>query len=89
MATKFIMPKLGLTMEDGTVSTWLKKEGETVKKGDPICEITTEKLTNEIEATADGVLLKIIVQEGETVDCQTTIAIIGEEGEDISDLLDE
>lgn len=87
MASKFIMPKLGLTMEDGTVSAWLKKEGDIVKKGDPICEITTEKLTNEIESTADGVVLKIIVEEGETVDCQTTIAIIGEEGEDISELL--
>mgnify|MGYP002550720770 CR=1 FL=1 len=89
MATKFIMPKLGLTMEDGTVSTWLKKEGDVVKKGDPMCEITTEKLTNEIEATTDGVLLKIVVPEGETVDCQATIAIIGEEGEDISELLAE
>ena len=87
MASKFIMPKLGLTMEDGTVSAWLKKEGDIVKKGAPICEITTEKLTNEIESTADGVVLKIIVEEGETVDCQTTIAIIGEEGEDISELL--
>lgn len=89
MATKFIMPKLGLTMEDGTVSAWLKKEGDTVKKGDPMCEITTEKLTNEIEATADGVILKIVVPEGETVDCQATIAIIGEEGEDITELLAE
>ena len=87
MATKFIMPKLGLTMEDGTVSEWLKKEGDVVKKGEPICEVTTEHLANEIEATADGVLLKIVVPEGETVDCQTTIAIIGEEGEDISDML--
>ena len=43
MATKFIMPKLGLTMEDGTITAWLKKEGEKVKIGEPVCEITTEK----------------------------------------------
>ncbi len=89
MASKFIMPKLGLTMEDGTITAWLKKEGDVVKKGEPICEVTTEKLANEIEATADGVLLKIVADEDETVPCQATIAIIGEEGEDITGLLDE
>lgn len=87
MASKFIMPKLGLTMEEGTVSTWLKKEGDVVKTGDVICEVTTEKLANELEATADGTILKIIVQEDETVPCQATLAIIGEPGEDIADLL--
>lgn len=87
MATKFIMPKLGLTMEDGTITAWLKKEGDKVTKGEAICEVTTEKLANEIEATVDGVLLKILVEEDETVLCQTPIAIIGEEGEDITDLL--
>lgn len=87
MASKFIMPKLGLTMEEGTVSTWIKKEGDVVKTGDVICEVTTEKLANELEATADGTILKIIVQEDETVPCQATLAIIGEPGEDIADLL--
>lgn len=89
MASRFIMPKLGLTMEDGTITAWLKKEGDVVKKGEPICEVTTEKLANEIEATADGILLKIVVAEDETVPCQETIAIIGEEGEDITELLAE
>lgn len=89
MASKFIMPKLGLTMEEGTITAWLKNEGDIVKKGEAICEVTTEKLANEIEATDDGVLLKIVVHEDETVPCQATIAIIGEEGEDITDLLAE
>ena len=87
MASKFIMPKLGLTMEEGTVSTWIKKEGDAVKTGDIICVVTTEKLANELEATADGTILKIIVQEDETVPCQATLAIIGEPGEDFTELL--
>ena len=84
MIKEFIMPKLGLTMEEGTIERWLKSEGDSVKEGDMICEVATEKLTNEIEATAEGILRKIIVKEGETVPCQAVIGIIADIDDDIS-----
>jgi pyruvate dehydrogenase E2 component (dihydrolipoamide acetyltransferase) len=83
MATAILLPKLGLTMEEGTVVSWYKAEGEEVKKGDPILEIETDKLTNEVEAPADGVLLKIITGEGETVPVSATIGYIGETDETV------
>mgnify|MGYP005965890693 CR=1 FL=1 len=60
MATEIKMPQLGLTMEEGTVERWLKAEGDPVKAGEPLLEITTDKLTNEVAAETDGVLLKIV-----------------------------
>ena len=69
-------------MESGTVVRWLKQEGERVEKGEPLYELDTEKVTQEVEADASGVLLKIAVQEGE-VPVGGTIAVIGEEGEDV------
>ena len=83
MATAILLPKLGLTMEEGTVVSWLKAEGDEVKKGDPILEIETDKLTNEVEAPTDGVLLKIITGEGETVPVSATIGYVGEAGESV------
>ena len=56
MATEIKMPQLGLTMEEGTVERWLKAEGDPVKAGEPLLEITTDKLTNQVEAEADGIL---------------------------------
>ena len=67
MATEIKMPQLGLTMEEGTVERWLKAEGDPVKAGEPLLEITTDKLTNEVAAETDGVLLKIVAQEGADV----------------------
>ena len=67
MAFEIIMPQLGLTMEEGTVSSWLKHEGDAVKAGEAILEITTDKLTNEVTSEHDGVLLKIVAQEGEAI----------------------
>ena len=69
-------------MESGTVVRWLKQEGERVEKGEPLYELDTEKVTQEVEAEASGVLLKIAVQEGE-VPVGQTVAVIGEEGEDV------
>lgn len=66
MAFEVLMPQLGLTMEEGTVSQWIKHEGDEVKTGDVILEITTDKLTNEVTSEHDGVLLKIVAQEGRT-----------------------
>ena len=80
MATEIKLPRLGQGMESGTVLRWLKQEGERVEKGEPLYELDTEKVTQEVEADASGVLLKIAVQEGE-VPVGQTVAVIGEEGE--------
>ena len=85
MAFEIKMPQLGLTMEEGTVAQWLKQEGDTVAKGDVLLEITTDKLTSEIESEADGVLLKIVAKEGEDVPVKALLGYIGEAGETVGD----
>ena len=87
MATLIKMPQMGATMTEGTLTNWIVKEGDTVEEGDAIFEVETDKLSNEIESYEDGTILKILVEEGTTVACQTPVAVIGEEGEDYSDLL--
>ena len=82
MATEIKLPRLGQGMESGTVVRWLKQEGDRVEKGEPLYEVDTEKVTQEVEADASGVLLKISVEEGE-VPVGKTVAVIGEEGEDV------
>lgn len=84
MATEVLMPKLGLTMTEGTIEEWKFKEGDAVRKGDILFSVATDKLTNDIEADADGVLLKILLPEGETAACKSVIAYIGAEGEAVS-----
>ncbi|HEY3542339.1 MAG TPA: dihydrolipoamide acetyltransferase family protein [Gaiellaceae bacterium] len=81
MATEVKLPRLGQGMEAGTIVKWLKAEGEPVQKGEPLYELDTDKVTQEVEAEATGVLLKIAVAEGE-VPVGETIAFIGNEGED-------
>ena len=83
MAFEVLMPQLGLTMEEGTLSKWIKHEGDTVKAGDVVAEITTDKLTNELTSEQDGVLLKIVAQEGDDVPVKGTLAWIGQTGEDV------
>ena len=83
MATEIKMPQLGLTMEEGTVERWLKAEGDSVKAGEPLLEITTDKLTNEVEAEADGVLLKIVAEAGTDVPVKGLLGYIGQPGEAI------
>lgn len=85
MAFEVKMPQLGLTMEEGTVTKWVKQEGDTVKAGDVILEITTDKLTSEVESEHDGVLLKIVAQEGEDIPVKGLLAYIGEAGEQVGD----
>src|SRR5919198_1030172 len=80
MATEIKLPRLGQGMESGTIVRWLKSEGEPVEKGEPLYELDTDKVTQEVEADASGVLLRIAVQEGE-VEVGKTIAVIGEQGE--------
>src|SRR6266576_2945105 len=86
MATQVIMPKLSPTMEEGQLSRWLKKEGDKVSMGEPLAEIDTDKATMEMQALGDGVLRKILIQEGESAPLGQLIAIIGEPDEDISAL---
>ncbi|MEM9680472.1 MAG: pyruvate dehydrogenase complex dihydrolipoamide acetyltransferase, partial [Bacteroidota bacterium] len=87
MAEVINMPRLSDTMEEGTVATWLKKVGDKIEEGDILAEIETDKATMEFESFHEGTLLHIGVQEGETTKVDTLLAIIGEEGEDISALL--
>ncbi len=87
MAKIIVMPKLGLTMKKGKIVKWYKKENEEVKKGDKLFSIETDKLTNDFVADEDGILLKIIENENSTVDCLKPVAIIGNAGDDISNLL--
>jgi pyruvate dehydrogenase E2 component (dihydrolipoamide acetyltransferase) len=83
MATEVKLPRLGQGMESGTIVRWLKSEGEQVAKGEPLYELDTDKVTQEVEAEASGVLLKIAIPEGE-VEVGRTIAFIGKEGETVA-----
>lgn len=87
MAEIIKMPLLSDTMEEGTIAKWLFKEGDKIEEGDTLAEIESDKATLEFESFYDGVLLKIIVAEGDSIAVNEPIAIIGEEGEDISGLL--
>src|SRR5579862_7768345 len=84
MANQVKLPRLGQGMEAGTVTKWLKAEGERVEKGEPLYEIDTDKVTQEVESDFAGVLLKIALEAGEASVGQT-IAWIGEEGEQVAD----
>lgn len=86
MAIEIIMPKLGLTMETGTISSWLFKEGERVQAGEALLSIETDKVTIDVEAPASGVLLKIIELQGSSVPVAQVIGFIGEPGEDLPEL---
>ncbi len=82
MATDVILPKWGLTMEDGTVVAWYVDEGDHVVEGEVIAEVETEKVENDLEAPCAGVVARILVDEDETVDVGTVLAVIaGNEAE--------
>jgi pyruvate dehydrogenase E2 component (dihydrolipoamide acetyltransferase) len=85
VASEVTLPRLGQGMESGTIVRWLKSEGDPVEKGEPLYELDTEKVTQEVEAEASGTLLKILVPEGE-VAVGKTVAIIGEQGEDVQEV---
>ena len=89
MASKVIMPKLSPTMEEGQIARWLKKEGDKVSMGEPLAEIDTDKATMEMQALSNGVLRKILVNEGESAPLGQLIAVIGEPDEDISSVISE
>ncbi len=85
MAEQVTLPRLGQGMESGTIVRWLKSEGDQVQKGEPLYELDTDKVTQEVEADVGGVLLKILVNEGE-VPVGTPVAFLGEAGEDLPEV---
>lgn len=88
MAYVVEMPKMGVVMKEGTISEWIKAEGEPVAKGDVLFRFETDK--TEMDYTArneEGVMLKVMAEEDGTYECGTPLCIIGEEGEDVSDLV--
>src|SRR5688572_18691753 len=87
MAIKVTMPRLSDTMTEGTVATWLKKVGDKISEGDILAEIETDKATMEFESFNSGTLLYIGIPAGETAPVDSLLAIIGNEGEDISALI--
>jgi pyruvate dehydrogenase E2 component (dihydrolipoamide acetyltransferase) len=86
VAVKVIMPQAGQDLETGIVRHWHKAEGDHVAKGEPIVQIETEKVNLDVEAPAAGVLLRIVVPDDTETAIFSTIAIIGQPGEDISGL---
>ncbi|MFQ6073866.1 MAG: dihydrolipoamide acetyltransferase family protein [Candidatus Bathyarchaeia archaeon] len=86
MVTKVVMPRLSLTMKEGTVVNWFKKEGETVKKGEPLVEVLSEKVTYDVEAPASGVLRKILAVEGDDVPVAGTLGVIAEPDEPLPEI---
>jgi pyruvate dehydrogenase E2 component (dihydrolipoamide acetyltransferase) len=86
VAVEIKLPRLGQGMESGTIVRWLKGEGDEVAKGEPLYELDTDKVTQEVEADASGTLLKIVVTAGE-VGVGATVAVVGAPGEDVSALL--
>ena len=88
MAEVVTMPRLSDTMEEGTVAKWHKKVGDEVSEGDLLAEIETDKATMDFEAFQEGKLLHIGIEEGATAPVDSILAILGEEGEDISGILE-
>ncbi|MBM7599468.1 pyruvate dehydrogenase E2 component (dihydrolipoamide acetyltransferase) [Virgibacillus halotolerans] len=89
MAEKLLLPKMGASMEEGTIDNWLVDEGEKVEAGDPVVEVQTDKITIEVEAENDGILLKKLYDPGDIVPVQQVIAFIGEEGENVDDIMED
>lgn len=89
MAVKIEMPKLSDTMEEGVIAKWNVKEGDKVSSGDVIAEVDTDKATMEVEVFDNGTVLKILAKEGDAIPLGGLMAVIGEEGEDISEILED
>ena len=89
MPIEVIMPQLGESIVEGTVTKWLKKEGETIDEFEPLLEVNTDKVDTEIPSPASGSLLKVYVPEGQTVRAGTVLAMLGEPGETVPDLIED
>ncbi len=86
MAVEVILPKWGLTMEEGTVSEWRKQAGDAVAEDEIIAEVETDKITNELPAPASGIVAKILVAAGETVEVGTVLALIAADAAEAAQL---
>src|SRR4051812_32279101 len=80
MPTNIVMPQMGESIFEGTITKWLKKEGDAVKRDEPLFEISTDKIDTEIQSSVGGVLQKILMPEGSKVPIHTVVAIIEEAG---------
>lgn len=87
MVEQVIMPKLGMMEADIRLSEWLVKEGELVAEDQELCEVESQKITNQVKAKGKGTVLKLLVDEGDEVPIGTVIALLGEIGDDISEFL--
>jgi pyruvate dehydrogenase E2 component (dihydrolipoamide acetyltransferase) len=85
VSSQVTLPRLGQGMESGTIVRWLKSEGDQVEKGEPLYELDTEKVTQEVEADSSGTLLRILAGEGEEIEVGKAIAVIGEPGEEVAE----
>jgi pyruvate dehydrogenase E2 component (dihydrolipoamide acetyltransferase) len=85
VSNQVTLPRLGQGMESGTIVKWLKSEGDKVEKGEPLYELDTEKVTQEVEADVSGVVLKILAREGQEIEVGKPVAVIGEEGEEVAE----
>ena len=83
MATEIVLPQWGMEMQDGTIVKWLKQEGDSVVEGEPIVEVETAKIQTELESTASGILVHIMVAEGTLVPVRGLLAIVADPGEDV------
>ena len=86
MAENIILPKWGLTMEEGTVTAWRKNEGDPVAMDEVLAEVETDKINNELSAPITGILAKILVPAGETVPVGTTLAILASSAEEAAQI---
>ena len=86
MAVEVVMPKFGLTMNDGIIKRLLKQPGDAVSAGEPLFEVETEKVLNEVPAPASGILAAFLFNEEDTVDCGVVMAVIADPGEDLGQL---
>ena len=85
MSKRIDMPKLGMTMTEGTIDEWYKSVGDAVKKGEAVCMIASEKLTMDVESPADGQLLEITVESGGVAKVGEQIGLVGDEGDSVDD----
>ena len=85
MIKNIIMPKMGQTMEEGSIERWVVKEGEFVEKGQVVMEIATDKAVLDVESLVEGEVLKIVVPVGQTVTVGTTVAYVGKRGDVLPD----
>src|SRR5262249_31131570 len=79
--TEVVMPQMGVSVSEGTITRWLKSVGETIQADEPLLEISTDKVDTEVPSPGSGIVAEILVQEGETVEVGTLLARIGAEGE--------